>query len=89
MGYLLLLLSNLLCGVYAREKLPTYEKLWQDFQDETRLNSVARLEEEDKNLALISKIKRGSNKGGPGKDQYFHLDKPAIAHQLNQPSHYF
>jgi hypothetical protein len=40
------------------EKLPTFEKLWEDFiQKETRLESVAGIEEEQ-NLALIRVTRR-------------------------------
>jgi hypothetical protein len=57
-------------GVCAQEKLPTFEKLWEDFiQEETRLESVARYRGGEQNLALINKMKKGSKKGGPKKGQ--------------------
>jgi hypothetical protein len=52
------------------KKLPTFERLWDDFiQEEMRLETVASMEEEEQNLALINKMKKGNKKGGPGKGQ--------------------
>jgi hypothetical protein len=56
--------------VYARKKFPTFKKIWDDFtQEETRLETDAHMEEEEQNLALINKMKKGNKKGGLGKRQ--------------------
>jgi hypothetical protein len=42
------------------DKLPTFEKLWDDFiQEETRLETIAGIEEEEQNLALIKQDEEG------------------------------
>ena len=55
-------------GVCAQDKLPTFEKLWDDFiWEEPRLETIIGIEEEE-NLSLINKMKKGSKKGGLEKD---------------------
>jgi hypothetical protein len=57
-----------ICGDYSCKMLPTFERLWDDFiQEETRLETVACMEEE-KNLDRISN-KKSNKKGGPWKGQ--------------------
>jgi hypothetical protein len=52
-------------GICAREKLPSFEKLWDDFiQEETREESKAsRQGGSDENLALVSQARKGKGKG--------------------------
>ena len=49
-------------GVCARENLPNYERLWDDcIQEETRMESKARKDGGDENLALFGQTKRREN----------------------------
>jgi hypothetical protein len=59
-------------GVCARETLPNFEKLCDDFiQEETRLEMISAKVKEIQNLALIQNVRRGGNNGGPerGKEE--------------------
>jgi hypothetical protein len=51
-------------GICAREKLPTFERLWDDcIQEETQEESKANRQEGDENLALVSQTRKGKGKG--------------------------
>ena len=51
-------------GVCARENLPTFERLWDDYiQEETPMDSKASKNGGDENLALFGQAKKGKGKG--------------------------
>jgi hypothetical protein len=51
-------------GVCAHEKLPTFDKLWDDFvQEEIRLESCSVKKREVEDLALIGRMRKGNKKG--------------------------
>jgi hypothetical protein len=60
-------------GICARENLPKFERLWDDYiQEETRMESKADKKGGDDNLALIGQTKKGRGKGpnkGKGKSE--------------------
>jgi hypothetical protein len=58
-------------GVCAREKLPNWERLWDDcIQEETREESKAsRQGDGEENLSLVSKAKKGKEKGSKGNNE--------------------
>jgi hypothetical protein len=58
-------------GVCAREKLPNWERLWDDcIQEETREESKAnRQGDGEENLALVSQAKKGKGKGSKGNSE--------------------
>lgn len=51
-------------GVCARENLPTFERLWDDYiQEETPMDSKASKNGGDENLTLFGQAKKGKGKG--------------------------
>jgi hypothetical protein len=58
-------------GVYARDKLPNWERLWHDWiQEKTREESKAsRKGDGEENLALVSQAKKGKGKGSKGNSE--------------------
>eukprot|EP00253_Pinus_taeda_P023988 PITA_23988 len=70
--------DNFVDGIVARENLPNWERLWDDFiQNEIKNNHLgaAKQVEEDDNVALLARGKKGrarkqaSNSGGKGKEE--------------------
>jgi hypothetical protein len=58
-------------GICAREKLPNWERLWDDcIQEETREESKASKQGDgEENLALVSQAKKGKGKGSKGNSE--------------------
>jgi hypothetical protein len=57
-------------GVYACENLPPFANLWDDIvQEEIRLQSCSRKQEEVEEIALVKRTKKGSKKGYKKKAQ--------------------
>jgi len=58
-------------GVCTREKLPNWERLWDDcIQEETQEESKAnRKGDGEENLALVSQAKKGKGKGSKGNNK--------------------
>jgi hypothetical protein len=63
-------METFVCGIVAREKLPDWERLWDDFtQEEMRVgsNHAGRQQgDEEENVALIGKGKSKTKKGSSG-----------------------
>jgi hypothetical protein len=60
-------------GICARENLPNFERLWDDYiQEETQMESKANKKGGDENLALFGQTNKGRGKGpnkGKGKSE--------------------
>nr|KUM47387.1 hypothetical protein ABT39_MTgene5572 [Picea glauca]QHR89570.1 hypothetical protein Q903MT_gene3592 [Picea sitchensis] len=74
--------------ICAREKLPTFYKLWDDFiGEETRLETVSASFDEAQDLALIRKVIKGGKKGGFGKGKKKKEDSGSLNHGKKDPIH--